>query len=156
SRRFRASDESSHVCCHVPYKMMSLSTTLREFQSQSAQQWLDRASRTLPQAVSAILVVAIAWQLLQLPLLLLHRSNSAPQAVPVPVAAQGAPRQGIDVQTIVNAHLFGVPTVEHAEEAPQTQMSLVLSAVFAMSDPKRGLALIGESAQAAKVYTVGA
>jgi general secretion pathway protein C len=136
--------------------MMSLSATLREFQSQSAQQWLDRASRTLPQAVSAILVVAIAWQLVQLTWLLLDRSKPGEQAVPV-AAARSAPRQGIDMQTIVNAHLFGVPQVEQAAtDAPQTQMSLVLSAVFAMSDPKRGLALIGESAQSAKVYTVGA
>jgi general secretion pathway protein C len=136
---------------------MSLSATLREFQNQSAQQWLDRASRTLPQAVSAILVVAIAWQLVQLTWLLLERRAPLAQLAPVPAPPQGAPRQGIDVQTIVNAHLFGVPQVEQAStDAPQTQMNLVLSAVFASSDPKRGLAIIGESAQSAKVYTVGA
>jgi general secretion pathway protein C len=136
---------------------MSLSATLREFQNLTAQQWLDRASRTLPQAVSAILVVAIAWQLVQLTWLLLDRMAPSQQVVAVP-PAPAAPRQGIDMQTIVNAHLFGMPQLEAqaSSDAPQTQMNLVLSAVFASSDPKRGLAIIGESAQSAKVYTVGA
>ena len=35
-------------------------------------------------------------------------------------------------------------------------MNLVLSAVFASNDPTKGLAIIGESAQSAKVYAVGA
>jgi len=34
-------------------------------------------------------------------------------------------------------------------------MNLVLSAVFASNDPAKGLAIIGESATAAKVFTVG-
>jgi general secretion pathway protein C len=35
-------------------------------------------------------------------------------------------------------------------------MNLVLTGVFAANDPTKGLAMIGESAQAAKVYAVGA
>ena len=136
--------------------MMSIPASLREFQNQSPQQWLERASRTLPQAVSAILVVAIAWTLVQLTWLLLDRIAPAEHIVPVRAPQQSAPRQGLDVQTIVNAHLFGVPQVEQATEAPQTQMNLVLSAVFAADDPTKGLAIIGESPQSAKVYTVGA
>jgi general secretion pathway protein C len=138
---------------------MSLSTTLREFQNLSAQQWLERASHTLPQAVSAILVIAIAWQLVQLTWLLLERGSSQQAVVSLPaVAAPVAPRQGIDIQTIIAAHLFGVPQAETkpSEDAPQTQMNLVLSAVIASNDPKKGWAVIGESAQAAKVFTVGA
>ena len=45
---------------------MPLSASLREFQSQSAQAWLDRATRTLPQVLSFVLIIAIAWQLVQL------------------------------------------------------------------------------------------
>ncbi|HEX2495153.1 MAG TPA: type II secretion system protein GspC, partial [Steroidobacter sp.] len=58
---------------------------------------------------------------------------------------------------IVSAHLFGVPQLEAQDsaKAPQTQMNLVLSAVFAANDPARGLAIIGESTQSAKVYFVG-
>ena len=45
---------------------MSFSATLRELQTLSGQQWLDRATRTLPQALTVVLVIAIAWQLVQL------------------------------------------------------------------------------------------
>jgi general secretion pathway protein C len=138
---------------------MPLSTTLRGFQNLSAQQWLERASRTLPQAVSAILVIAIAWQLVQLTWLLLERSSTQQPVVSLPPpAALAAPRRGIDIQTIVAAHLFGAPQAETkpSEDAPQTQMNLVLSAVFATNDPRNGRAIIGESAQASKVYAVGA
>ena len=69
-----------------------------------------------------------------------------------------ATRKGIDVQAIAAAHLFGIPQAEQTapEDAQPTQMNLVLSAVFASNDPTKGLAVIGESPQSAKVYAVGA
>jgi general secretion pathway protein C len=69
-----------------------------------------------------------------------------------------AVRKGIDVQAIATAHLFGAPQAEQSapEDAQPTQMNLVLSAVFATNDPTKGLAVIGDSPQSAKVYTVGA
>ena len=139
---------------------MSFQATLHEFQNLSPQQWLDRASRTLPQAVSVVLVIAIAWQLVQLTWLLLERPGdaSAPQAIAPFTPPPDAGRKGSDVQAIVNAHLFGVPQAENqnSADAPQTQMNLVLSAVLESSDPSKGLAIIGESAQSSKVFTVGA
>ena len=139
---------------------MSLPPSLRELQNVSAQQWLERASRTLPQVLSVLLVLAIAWQLVQLTWLLLDRRAAADRSME-PIPAETAPttaRKGIDIQTIVNAHLFGVPptTTSGPQQAPETQMNLVLSAVFAAEDPAKGLAIIGESAQSAKVYAVGA
>ena len=137
---------------------MPLSAKLNEFQNLSPQQWLDRASHTLPQAVMVVLVIAIAWQLVQLTWLLLDRGPQ-PQTAIMPPPMQVAPvRSGVDIQAIVNAHLFEVPAVAaapDAADAPATQMNLVLSAVFAAEDPSRGLAIIGESAQSAKVFAVG-
>ena len=137
---------------------MPLSAKLNEFQNLSPQQWLDRASHTLPQAVMVVLVIAIAWQLVQLTWLLLDRGPQ-PQTAVMPPPMQVAPvRSGVDIQAIVNAHLFEVPAVAAAPDpadAPATQMNLVLSAVFAAEDPSRGLAIIGESAQSAKVFAVG-
>ncbi|MGH8236281.1 MAG: type II secretion system protein GspC [Steroidobacteraceae bacterium] len=137
---------------------MSFSATLRELQTLSGQQWLDRATRTLPQALTVVLVVAIAWQLVQLTWLLLERRAPADAGdmvmAPPPAAAA---RKGIDVQAIATAHLFGMAQAEQAapEDAQPTQMNLVLSAVFAANDPTKGLAVIGESPQSAKVYAVG-
>jgi general secretion pathway protein C len=138
---------------------MSFSASLRDLQTVSGQQWLDRATRTLPRALTVVLVVGIAWQLVQLTWLLLDRSAppgaNLTSMAPPPASAT---RKGVDVQSIVSAHLFGVPQVEQAapEEAQPTQMNLVLSGVFASSDPTKGLAIIGESAQSVKVYAVGA
>jgi general secretion pathway protein C len=137
---------------------MSFPASLREFQSVSAQQWLDRASRTLPQALSIVLVIAIAWQLVQLAWLALDRAPASEAILPPPpVNVPGTARKGIDVQGIVAAHLFGVAQSEAPAQAEvrDTQVNLVLSAVFAANDPAKGLAIIGESAQSAKVYAVG-
>ena len=138
---------------------MSFSATLRELQTLSGQQWLDRATRTLPQALTVVLVIAIAWQLVQHTWLLLERrapADSGEIAIAPPPAA--AARKGIDVQAIATAHLFGQVQIEQAapEDAPPSQANLVLSAVFAANDPSKGLAVIGESPQSAKVYAVGA
>lgn len=137
---------------------MPLSAKLHEFQNLTPQQWLERVSQTAPQLVMVVLVIAIAWQLVQLTWLLLDRGPQ-PQAPTAPPPMQIAPvRSGVDIQAIVNAHLFDVATEkapQDAASAPETQMNLVLSAVFASEDPAKGLAIIGESAQAAKVFAVG-
>lgn len=132
--------------------------SLRALEHLSPQQWLDRTSRTLPQVLSVVLVVAIAWQLVQLTWMLLDRDADISVPVPAPPMQTASARQGPDIQAIVNAHLFGVQQAETSIDpstAPQTQMNLVLSAVFATNDPSKGLAIIGESAAAANVFKVG-
>jgi general secretion pathway protein C len=116
----------------------------------------------LPLLVSAVLVVLLAWQLVQLAWTVLGARGAAPSvATPPATETAAAPaRQPIDVQAIVNAHLFGVATAEGAGEVDPnavaaTQMSLVLVGTIAESDPEKGLAIIGESAANAKVYAVG-
>ncbi|MET0533140.1 MAG: type II secretion system protein GspC [Steroidobacter sp.] len=137
---------------------MPLTAKLNEFQSLTPQQWLDRASHTLPRAVMIVLVIAIAWQLVQLTWLLLDQGPS-PQPVAMPAPTNIAPvQQGVDIQAIVNAHLFDVANAApppDAATAPPTQINLVLTAVFASPDPNKGLAIIGESAQSARVFAVG-
>lgn len=138
---------------------MPISSSLRALEQLTPQQLLDRASRTLPQILTVILVVAIAWQLVQLTWMLLDRKE--PVAIPLPAPAVGTATvatRGTDVQKIADANLFGqeeaAAPVDPASAAP-TQMNLVLSAVFATSDPAKGLAIIGESAAAANVFLVG-
>lgn len=136
---------------------MSFSANLQELQSLSAQQWLERASRTLPKALSVVLIVAIAWQLVQLTWLLLEPAPDT-HAGPIEASTTVAPRsKGVDVQSIVNAKLFGTAQSAAPVAGPvrETQLNLVLSAVFASDDPEKGLAIIGESAQQTKVYSVG-
>jgi general secretion pathway protein C len=136
---------------------MSFSASLQELQSQSAQQWLDRATRTLPRALAVVFAIAIAWQLVQLTWMLLEPASRV-DSQPI-VASTGAPTRpkGVDVQAIVSANLFGKAQDQAASTgpAPETQLNLVLSGVFAAEDPKKGHAIIGESAQQTKVYYVG-
>lgn len=137
---------------------MPLTAKLNEFQNLTPQQWLDRASHTLPRAVMVVLVIAIAWQLVQLTWLLLDRGPQ-PQPIAMPPPTSVTPVQkGVDIQAIVNAHLFDVASAApppDAANAPPTQANLVLTAVFASPDPTKGLAIIGESAQSARVFAVG-
>jgi general secretion pathway protein C len=137
---------------------MSFSATLRELQTLSGQQWLDRATQTLPRALTVVLVIAIAWQLVQLTWLLLERRPADSSAMVMAPPPPTATRKGIDVQAIASAHIFGTAQDEPvaAADAKETQMNLILAGVFAANDPTKGLAMIGDSPQSAKVYAVGA
>src|SRR5581483_10627189 len=74
-------------------------------------------------------------------------------------ATFAAPRHAVDIAAITNTHLFGVPPVsassENAANAPQTSMPLVLTGIISAEDPQNGLAIIGQTAAATKVYAVG-
>jgi general secretion pathway protein C len=114
--------------------------------------------RLLPWAVSALLVVVLAWQLVQLAWVLLDAQAQGPLAT-APASAGPAARAGVDVGSIVAAHLFGEANAPAGSTDPNdvaaTQMPLVLAGTIAHSDPERGYAIIGSNAQSAKVYGVG-
>jgi general secretion pathway protein C len=136
---------------------MSSSLSMRDLQNVSAQQWLDRASRIVPRILTVLLVIAIAWQLVQMTWLLLEREPEPSQIAAPPAALANAPRKTVNVQGIVDAHLFGVQqqVAGDASAAPQTQMNLVLAGTWASEDPAKGFAFIGESANTARMYAVG-
>ena len=73
-------------------------------------------------------------------------------------AASRAQRTSVDVAAITNSHLFGVAPAAaggNGANAPQTSMPLVLTGVIAANDPSDGLAILGPSVTATKVYAVG-
>jgi len=114
--------------------------------------------RLLPLAVSALLVVLLAWQLVQLAWAVLGAGSGQAAAGPqanAPVVAQPA----VDVGAIIAAHLFGAANAPAGATDPNavaaTQMPLVLVGTIAHSDPELGYAIIGENPASAKVYAVG-
>ncbi|MGH8314414.1 MAG: type II secretion system protein GspC [Steroidobacterales bacterium] len=116
----------------------------------------DRA----PQIVTALLAIAIAVELAFVVLGFLGSSGLGSVATPRGPAIPRPSRPALDVQSIVNAHLFGVAAPaatdsDDASNAPNTSMNLVLAGTIATDDPKHGLAIIGETAANAKVYSVG-
>lgn len=131
---------------------------MRDLQNVSAQQWVDRISRIAPRVLCAVFVVGIAWELVQMTWLLLEREPSQPSVMAAAPPPATAPRNAVNVQAIVDAHLFGVeqaPALPDAAQAPQTRMNLVLAGTWASQDPSKGFAFIGESAPTAKMYPVG-
>jgi general secretion pathway protein C len=136
---------------------MPLPPTLRDYQNLSPQQWVDRASRTVPRMLVLLLIVAIAWQLVQLTWLILDRGDESAAVVNAPTPTFVNPRKPIDVQAIANAHLFGTTRAEvvDSSNAPPAQTNLILAGTWAGEDPAQGYAFIGESANTAKMYGVG-
>ena len=142
---------------------MNVSATSQGLPNLSAHPSVQRAVLWLakrgPSLATAVAVVVMAWQLANLTWLLLPAPPDS-GFVPGPTATQPVSAgSNLNVQRIADAHLFGIATVEQAvadpENAPITQVPLVLAGVLASSDPTKGYAFIGESAASAKFKRVG-
>jgi len=131
----------------------------------NAASWLeglppsDRARALLlrdgPRIATLILAIALAVQaaIIVTDIAGGGRSSGAPGA-----ARPGATRRhGFDLAAITNAHLFDVAKVARRDDAnaPPSNVPLVLTGIIAGNDPRNGLAILGQSAQTAKVYAVG-
>ncbi len=141
--------------------MTALALNLRTLRDQSPEQWLQTFMRVGPGVVGAILVVALAWQLVQATWLFLGAAGNG--QVPGNNASQpqaNASVAAVDLNALVGAHLFGIassePNPADVNAAPQTQMNLVLTGTMASADPQKGYAIVGESATTAKTYPTGA
>jgi general secretion pathway protein C len=66
------------------------------------------------------------------------------------------PAPPVQLASIASAHLFGEARNANVDaNAPQTNVQLLLSGVLAVPDPKRGLAIIGPTSAAGRLYSVG-
>jgi len=110
------------------------------------------AADLLPQLLTILAAAAIAGQLALLVWKFVPGARRAPPPAPVP--AHGAPP---DLAGLLRAPLFGAPPAANTsgENAPRTRVALVLTGTLAVRDPKAGLAIIGETAQAARLYAAG-
>jgi general secretion pathway protein C len=120
----------------------------------------DGWQKLLPVAVSALLVVLLAWQVVQLGWALFEaRSGVVPASLTAAPPVTAPPARAVDIASIVNAHLFGVASAPAGAADPNavaaSQMPLFLVGTIANTDPTLGYAIIGDSAATAKVYSVG-
>jgi general secretion pathway protein C len=76
----------------------------------------------------------------------------APAAMPI---GNARPAAGLQLGTIINAHLFGIANAPASQDAPLSAAQLVLAGVISLPDPRQGMAIIGPSVAAAKLYPVG-
>ena len=121
-------------------------------------EWLSRLQGNGPRLVSLALAALIAVELARIAISLVGGGpvkSPQPALVSVPPRAQ---RPGLDVQSVVSAHLFGIaapdPNAQDPTNAPQSTANLVLTGTIATQDPKRGVAIISDGGPS-KVYSVG-
>ena len=132
---------------------MDLAKHLGHWKEQTPEQWLRAANRYLPPAVTAISVLAIAYQLAALTWVV--APGAAPLAVPAARAPAPAPGPSgpaaADLEAVAAMRLlFGEPAKETAPvaapvtDAPDTTLSLDLKGIlaFAENDPNGGKAII--------------
>jgi general secretion pathway protein C len=84
-------------------------------------------------------------------------ADRAPSPGAMAAASRVQQRPTVDVAAITSTHLFGQAPLAagNGANAPQTSMPLVLTGVIAANNPNDGLAILGPSAAATKVYAVG-
>lgn len=117
----------------------------------------ERAGEHAPRIVAGVLLALIALQLALAVTRQPAGSGPLPAASAPGAGAQATQAREVDIAAIVNAHLFGqkaaAPVTD--SDAPQSSIPLVLAGVYAVEDPKRGMAIIGQSATNARLVQVG-
>jgi general secretion pathway protein C len=118
----------------------------------AAQQWRERLQSGGPRLATWILALCLAVQAA-----LIVTDLGAGRGAAVPAGRGSGRSHALDVAAITNAHLFGAAPAsrENGANAPQTSMPLVLTGIIAGNDPQNGLAILGQTAQTAKVFAVG-
>jgi general secretion pathway protein C len=113
----------------------------------------DARSAFGPQLALLLAVVLLGGQLAVLLWQLLPGAGRGPAAgvrlAPPPATA--------DENALARAHLFGAAEVagNAGAEAQATRVPLILAGTLAVRDPTQGLAIVGATAQAGKLYAVG-
>jgi general secretion pathway protein C len=120
-------------------------------------QWLARIPQNGPWLASLVLSTLIAVEAARAVVGLLSAPvQPVESAVPAGAPLSNAPR--LDVQSIMAAHLFGVPALDPASQdpanAPPSAANLTLAGTIATGDPKHGVAIISDGGPS-KVYSVG-
>jgi general secretion pathway protein C len=142
---------------------MDVAQHLAQWKGQSPEQWLKTANRFLPPIVTAVLVLAIAYQLAALTWSFVP--GSAPAGLPAvaPAPAGGAATQpSSSFGMLPQAHLFGeapeqtAPAVEEAVvDAPDTTLSLRLTGILFGEGGAPSAAIIASSRGEEKTYQLG-
>lgn len=138
---------------------MDVAKRLADWRDQPPEQWFNAASRYLPPAVTAVLVIAIAYQLSTLTWTLIP--GATPAAAPVARPADSGNRApASDYGRLTNSHLFGEAAeqpqavVTPVVDAPDTTLSLTLRGILSKEGDPKGSVIIEGSGSQSKTYYV--
>ncbi len=138
-----------------------------DFASLDGTKTLAAANQLLPNWVSLLLVIVIAWQLAQVVWMLVPAPSAGD---PIEASAQTMTSHGpgnvtADADAISGAHIFGVasredtappPVTEEIENLRDTRItSLSLKGTIASNPSELAMAIISDGNNDEKVYTVG-
>ena len=115
------------------------------------ERWRPLLLKEGPRIATWVLAVAAAAQAA---LVVTDLAGAGRRPASAPVSHAPSQSHTLDVSAITNAELFGKAKQDSAN-APQTSIPLVLTGTIAGSDPQNGLAILGQTAQTARVYAVG-
>jgi general secretion pathway protein C len=120
-------------------------------------EWMSRAQANAPKLVTLLLAVLIAVELGRIAYGFINRPVKSPEPVVTgqPVRSRNS---GVNVQSVVAAHLFGVAARESKALDPSNaprSANLLLAGTIATQDPKHGVAIISDGGAPSKVYSVG-
>jgi general secretion pathway protein C len=119
--------------------------------------WLSRLQGNAPRLVAFVLGALIVLELAHLAYALIINPVKSPQPSAAGTATSSRPQ--VNVQQVVNAHLFGVPQVDAGSrdpnDAPPSSANLLLTGTIATDNPKHGVAIVSEGGGPSKVYSVG-
>ncbi|MBT8095651.1 MAG: type II secretion system protein GspC [Woeseia sp.] len=146
---------------------MTINAKWPDFSNLDADRLIATASRTLPYWVTLGLVVLLAWQLARLAWLLVPGSSTGDAIIaPLEVSKRAAQSDNsADVQSIATAHLFGEANALDVEAQPsdlqpledleETDLSLVLKGTIAAASEDQSIAIIADSRNDEKIYSIG-
>jgi general secretion pathway protein C len=138
---------------------MDVAKRLADWKDQPPELWLTTINRYLPPGVTAILVIAIAYQLATLTWTL--APGSAPVFAPAPRTLNNDTAPPVDLGVLNGSHLFGeaaqqtTPVVAEIVDAPDTTLSLTLKGIVARTSESAGEAIISSSRGEEHTYQVG-
>ena len=140
---------------------MDVAKRLADWRDQPPEQWFNAANRYLPPGITAVLVIAIAYQLATLTWTLIP--GSTPLATPAARAVDsGKTTGGADYSVLEDSNLFGEEAeqpqavVAPVVDAPDTTLSLTLRGILSKEgDPNGSVIIEGSRGGEMKTYFVG-
>lgn len=139
---------------------MDVATRFADWRERPPEQWLATANRYLPPGVTAVLVIAIAYQLATLTWTLVP--GSTPTGAPTVQQSNGTNAQASrDFSALSDWHPFGeadqqtAPVIAAVVDAPDTTLSLVLKGILSIEDDASGGAIIQSGPGSERAYRGG-
>jgi general secretion pathway protein C len=139
---------------------MDVAKRLADWKDQPPEQWFTAINRYLPPIATALIVIAIAYQLAQLTWTLVPGSASAAAPASRPATDDNA-APSTDLSGLTDSHLFGeaaeqaAPVVTEVIDAPETTLSLTLKGILAVEADGKGSVIISSNRGDDKTYQVG-